>query len=467
MKNRLSIREMFALDGVEADYDSPFPSHLALDSRDVQVGGAFVALEGERTDGHLYIPQAQERGAALIIGRKGKCPRPHSVPCVELEEPERDLGRLAARYVEHVAPRELIAVTGSVGKTTTREAIHHLLEGHFEVHSAVRSFNTIVGCSSTVLAMPLGTEVLLLEFGANSMGEIRNLTRLFPPTTALITQVAPVHLAGFGSLTGVLQAKMEIAESSRLKNFVYDADSPLLRESVSQLSPSVNALGVGLENGAYRIKRTVFQMENRMPVLAFDLAVDVGLKNRQESCSFKAGVWGEKLAMPLAMAVAVGDALGISLKDCASALRSFVGLKGRGCILPLSGSGRFIVDDAYNANPISMRSSLETFLSLKTQGKKFAVLGDMRELGENEVQYHKDLLSLVEKLDRAVFVGNLWKKALKTSEKWTFVGTWQDAVEALEKNSCWEALLVKGSNSFRLQDLVKWAEGKYSTEGVC
>ncbi len=408
MRNRLSIREMFALDGVEADYDIPFPSHLALDSRDVQAGGAFVALEGERTDGHIYIPQAQEKGAALIIGRKGKCPRPHSVPCVELEDPERDLGRLAARYVEHVAPRELIAVTGSVGKTTTREAIHHILEGHFEVHSAVRSFNTVIGCSSTILAMPLGTEVLLLEFGANSMGEIRNLTRLFPPTTALITQVAPVHLAGFGSVMGVLQAKMEIAESCRLKNFIYDADSPLLRECVSQLSRShlslsINAMGVGLEKGAYRVKKTVFQMESQMPVLTFNLVVDAELKERQESCSFKAGVWGEKLAMPLAMAVAVGNVLGVSLKDCAAALRSFVGLKGRGCILPLSGSGRFIVDDAYNANPISMRSSLETFLSLKTQGKKFAVLGDMRELGENEVQYHKDLLSLVEKLDRAVF----------------------------------------------------------------
>ena len=453
-QDRLSVREMFALRGIEADFDMPFPAHVASDGRDVRPGGVFVALEGARTDGHRHIGQALERKAGLIVVRRGKRPSSLPVPCIELDDPERELGEVASRYMRYAAPAEVVAVTGSVGKTTTREAIRKTLEGSFVLHAAERSLNTVIGCSSTILTMPLKTKLLLLEFGANSMGEIRNLVRLFPPTVALVTQVAPVHLEGFGSLQGVLKAKMEIAESENLKYFVYDGDNPLLRDAAGNLAARVKAFGVGKEKGEYRVKNPMFHMEKNLPTLSFDLEF------RRETVFFRSSVWGEKLSMPVAMGAAVGNILGLGLESCANALSSFTGLKGRGRVLSLSASDRhrFVVDDAYNSNPVSMRSSLETYLSLKIADRKYAILADMKELGEDEIRYHEDLLPLIERLDGVIFVGQNWKRVAAScgKKKWRFVDKWSQAAELLTADKNWEGLLIKGSNSFCLEELVNW-----------
>lgn len=456
MKDRLSIREMFALIGVDVDCDTAFPVHVASDSRDVQPGGAFVALEGERTDGHRYVNDAIAKGAALIIGRKEKAPCDLPVPYIGLSSPESDLGILAARYVGFVVPNEIIAVTGSVGKTTTREAVGCVLKNRYRLHAAERSFNTVVGCSTTILGMPLNTQILLLEFGANHIGEIRGLTQLFLPTIVLITQIAPVHLAGFGSLSGVLAAKMEITESTKLKSFFYNSDNPLLADAASKLSPSVHRYGVGFGHGDYRICNTQFQVKENSPRLSFLL------ENGENTTEYAAEVWGTKLALSLAMAAAVGDYLGISLEASAKALTSFSGLKGRGRVLSIpesKGKQRFLIDDAYNANPASMRSSLETYLSLRVDGFRYAVLGDMKELGDEEVRYHEELLDLLTLLDGVIFVGTIWKDALKgvssdLHKKWYFVKNAKEAAALLDESSDWTALLVKGSNSHQLGELV-------------
>ena len=316
----------------------------------------------------------------------------------------------------------------------------------------------VIGCSSTILTMPLGTQVLLLEFGANSMGEIRNLTRLFLPTTAVVTQVASVHLAGFGSIEGVLRAKMEITESPVLRNFVYGADNSLLRKAAAELSPNIRRFGVGREYGDYRIGKTVFTLEGNSPALSFQLKSPDG-----EEC-FRAVVWGMKLAEPVAFGAVVGNVLGLSLDVCAERLASFASLKGRGRVISLPGpERRFIVDDAYNANPVSMRSSLETFVALDSVGRKVAVLGDMRELGENENRYHEELIPLLEKVDRIVFVGEIWRTSLSSRNGWDFVSRWQEAVALLEE-APWNALLVKGSNSHRLGELVESFAGAKETD---
>ncbi|MBQ7569694.1 MAG: UDP-N-acetylmuramoyl-tripeptide--D-alanyl-D-alanine ligase, partial [Synergistaceae bacterium] len=177
-----------------------FGKHAATDSRNVRAGGLFIALEGERVDGHDYIDQAVSNGAEIIIVRTGKRPDKvyKGVEFIELDEPELDLAKIASRRLEdNKILREVIAVTGSVGKTTTREAVKLVLSSKFKVHAAEQSFNTRIGCTCTVLAMPEDAEILLLEFGANKPGEILELTQLFNPSIAIITQVAPVHLEGF------------------------------------------------------------------------------------------------------------------------------------------------------------------------------------------------------------------------------------------------------------------------------
>ena len=448
---RLSVGEMFALIGAKVGRGVeglPFPAHVATDSRDVERGGVFVALEGERTDGHRYVPQALEKGAALIVVRRGKRPEDPAVPCVELEDPERDLARLASAYLRRTAPEEVVAVTGSVGKTTTREALRRVLRTRFRVHSADRSLNTRIGCTATVLAMPPDAELLLLEFGANKAGEIAELSELFPPTTAMVTQVAPVHLEGFRSVEGVLRAKMEIAGSGRLRRFLYNFDNPLLRGAAAGLSgPSVDS--VGMECGAdFLIEEPRFTLEGVLPFLTFRLR-----GGGDEAC-IRSGLWGRHLALPLAFAAAAGCRLGIPLREGAAALEGFRGIKGRGRILPAAGREGFVVDDAYNANPLSMRSSLETFLSLRSVTHKMAVLGEMREMGPDAVRYHRELEPLIDGVDEAVLVGELWRGALEEKPNRRFVGGWREALDAARAAE-WVGILVKGSNSLELERVVE------------
>ena len=200
----LTLEKLFG-DRVKPDFANlEFPSHLATDSRDVIQGGAFIALEGEKTDGHKYINQAIQNGAALLIVRTGKAPENINIPVIELDEPERDLAQIASDKLKAHNLHEIIAITGSVGKTTTRAAIQKVLTPRFNVHAPERSFNTLIGCTATIMAMPLETEIAILEFGANKPGEIKELTQYFPPSMSILTAVAPVHLEGFGDINGVL-----------------------------------------------------------------------------------------------------------------------------------------------------------------------------------------------------------------------------------------------------------------------
>lgn len=439
----MTLKELFddvpeEISGIE------FPHHLATDSRDVEKGGAFVALEGEKTDGHKYIPQALENGASLIIVRKGKKPEGLTVPVIELENPERDLAVTASRKLKAHNLTEIIGITGSVGKTTTRAALQKVLSPRFRVHAPERSFNTLIGCTSTIMAMPKETEILILEFGANKPGEIKELTEYFPPSIAVLTAVAPVHLEGFGNVEGVLNEKLEISRSENISKIVFNNDNEYLSESFRYV---VKSMGVG-ENKDSDFVISHDASEYSLPSMSFILAH----RPTQEIARFTVNIWGKHNALPLSLAAAVGHELGISLQESADSLSDFEALTGRGRVIILDGGRRFIVDDAYNANPASMSASLETFSKIKCSGK-IAVLGEMRELGEDSVKYHAELSPLLEGIDIVILVGDIWHEALKGD--YIFVDDWQKALEILKSIDEWQGLLVKGSNSIGLGNIVR------------
>ncbi|MBR1657584.1 MAG: UDP-N-acetylmuramoyl-tripeptide--D-alanyl-D-alanine ligase [Synergistaceae bacterium] len=442
----MTLKELF--DDVPENFaDMEFPSHLATDSRDVEKGGAFIALEGEKTDGHNYIPQAVENGAGLIIVRKGKIPSGLTVPVIELENPERDLADIASRKLKaHYAHKltEIIGITGSVGKTTTRAALQKVLSPRFNVHAPERSFNTLIGCTATIMAMPLETEILILEFGANKPGEIKELTDYFNPSIAVLTAVAPVHLEGFGNIEGVLSEKLEITHSENLRKIVFNNDNELLSESFRYV---VKSMGVGVNKDSdFVISHDT--SDYSLPAMSFVIAHRL----TQEIARFTVNIWGRHNALPISLAAAVGHELGISLQESSEALSDFEALTGRGRVIILDEGRRFIVDDAYNANPASMTASLETFEKVKCSGK-IAVLGEMRELGENSAMYHSQLEPLLEGIDTVILVGGIWREALKGD--YVFAENWQEALEELRKIDDWQGLLVKGSNSIGLSNVVR------------
>ena len=443
--SNMKLCELF--EGVSSEME--FPNHLATDSRDVIPGGAFVALEGEKTDGHKYIPQAVERGAGLIIVRKGKKPEGLNVPVIELENPERDLADIASRKLAAHNLQEVIAITGSVGKTTTRAALQKVLAPHFRLHAPERSFNTLIGCTATIMAMPLETEIVILEFGANKPGEIKELTQYFPPTIAILTAVAPVHLEGFGTIEGVLAEKLEIVHSPSVSKIIFNNDNPYLSEAFKYV---VKSMGVGEWKDSDFVL-AVDRSEYTLPALSFVLAH----RESQEIARFTANIWGKHNAMPLALAASVGHELGISLQESADSLGEFQALEGRGRVLILDNGHRFLVDDAYNANPASMRASLETFAKVVCAGK-VAVLGEMRELGENAAQFHAELAPLFEGIDGVILVGEVWREAFGENESYIFVKDWREALKAVrdfEEGRTIQGVLVKGSHSIGLENVVR------------
>ncbi|MBQ7544427.1 MAG: UDP-N-acetylmuramoyl-tripeptide--D-alanyl-D-alanine ligase [Synergistaceae bacterium] len=443
--SNMKLCELF--EGIDSTLE--FPNHLATDSRDVLPGGAFVALEGEKTDGHKYIPQAIERGAGLLIVRKGKAPEGVNIPVIELDNPERDLAATASRKLRARNLHDVIAITGSVGKTTTRAALQKVLSPHFVLHAPERSFNTLIGCTATIMAMPLETEIVILEFGANKPGEIRELTEYFPPTIAVLTAVAPVHLEGFGSVEGVLNEKLEIVHSTSISKIIYNHDNEYLAEAFRYV---VKSMGVGEWRDSDFVL-AVDKSEYTLPALSFVLAH----RESQEIARFTANIWGKHNAMPLALAASVGHELGIDLQESADALSEFQALEGRGRVFILDNGHKFLVDDAYNANPASMRASLETFSKVVCAGK-VAVLGEMRELGEDAAKYHAELAPLFEGIDGVILVGEIWREAFSGDSGYIFVDDWQEALKAVNEITSSreiQGVLVKGSHSIGLENVVR------------
>ena len=439
----MTLEELF--DNVPENFARmEFPNHLATDSRDVEKGGAFVALEGEKTDGHNYIPQAVSNGAGLVIVRKGKNPGGLSVPVIELENPERDLASIASRKLKAHDLKDIIGITGSVGKTTTRAALQKVLSPRFNVHAPERSFNTLIGCTATIMAMPKETEILILEFGANKPGEISELTEYFPPSIAILTAVAPVHLEGFGTVEGVLNEKMRITNSANLRKIIFNNDNEYLSEAFKYY---VNSMGVGEHKDSdFVISHDT--SEYTLPAMSFVLAYRI----TQEIARFTVNIWGKHNAVPLSLASAVAHELDIPLQESAESLRDFEALTGRGRVIILDEGRKFVVDDAYNANPASMRASLETFARVKCAGK-VAVLGEMRELGTNAAMYHAELAPLLEGIDTVILVGEIWREALKGD--YVYAEDWRKALEVLKGIDGWQGLLVKGSNSIGLSNVVR------------
>ena len=438
----------------------PAPIKLILDSREVKAAAAsgcgFVALVGKNTDGHLFIEQAIKDGAKFIVGKSDRKPEnfPGNIPYIILDDTERDLAYIARKYIEKSFQnnlKEIIAITGSVGKTTTREAVKMVLERKYRVHAAERSFNTLIGCAVSILSMPADTEVLILEFGANKPGEIRELAECFDPTISVITEVAPVHLEGFKTIDGVLSGKMEITCSGSLKTFIYNADNHLLRSSAEEIRNKCRVFSVGRSQTAdYRIK---------------DLSVECSLPIKWELIhngrpqNMTAEFWGRHPILALSIAAAIGYELGVDEDIICRAISEYKPLCGRGRII-YGRTGKILIDDAYNANPASMLASVSSLLDIEVKGNKWAVLGDMRELGEEEQKFHKDISKLFTGIEKVVLIGEIWKDVMSEAPlpNCVYFDDWQAAYRFISENSDWGAMLLKGSNSHKLQELVAEVE---------
>lgn len=428
------------------------------DSRDIAPGDAFVALKGEKTDGHYFVHKAIERGAKLLLVDSNRLEELSlldaeysGISVIAVKDTEKALAEIAKEYLKLQAPK-VIGITGSVGKTTTRELMTSLLHIEKKVHSAIRSFNTVIGCSLTILAMPEDTEILILEFGTSHFGEIKEMVSLFPPHIAVITEVAPAHLEGFKNLEGVLSAKMEIFESKKLELIIYNSDNELLKKAMSYKYNNIKKVGVGREEklGLKILSSAVLLVEK-----GAQLVSTYDFKGRK--FELKTGLFGSQHSYNVGYAFLAAINFGMEISEVEEKLIKFLPISGRGVCKKLP-QNQWVIDEAYNANPNSMRAAIENTLSVAENSDlaACAVLGGMRELGDSSTSWHQDILSRLSLFSKVILLGEEWFdptiNLLANIERYRTFEEITGLVETVSfPNS---VVLIKGSNSYGLKRLV-------------
>jgi UDP-N-acetylmuramoyl-tripeptide--D-alanyl-D-alanine ligase len=432
-------------------------SGVTFDSREVEPGHLFVALKGEATDGHLFLDKAFAAGAAgaLVSGAEE---RPH----VRVADTFAALNDLARASRARSAAR-ICGVTGSVGKTGTKEALYAALERGAPggAHRSVKSYNNHTGVPLSLARMPREAGFGVFEMGMNHAGELAALTRLVRPHVAIVTAIASAHREFFASEEEIADAKAEIFEGledggTALVPF----DSPHRDRLLAAARPhAAHVLTFGLTGGDIRARDVVAAPGGGSLVTALLPGAEL---------TFTISQPGEHwVSNALALLGAV-EALGGDLAAAGLALADLPGLKGRGerHRIALPGGGEaLLIDESYNANPASMAATLRTFGREPTTGRKVTVLGSMRELGAVSNAFHAGLAEPIEaaSVDLAILVGEEMAplaKALGQKVKMAHVPDAAAATELVRSElRPGDAVLVKGSNSVGLAALVEALAG--------
>ncbi len=351
-------------------------SHLCTDSREVERGDLFVCLAGERYDGHRYIGEARARGASLFLchdGTKGK-------DVIAVRDTLAALGALATEVRRSQNPT-VIGVTGSVGKTTTKEMIAAVLAREYPTHKTKENQNNLLGLSLSILSMPRSSRYLVLEMGMNHTREIATLSALARPDVAVITNVGQAHIGHLGSREAIARAKLEILEGCDGGTpYFYPAEEPLLLPPCHAATiPFPIAARRGADNAYFDVSSvggyTRFSLDFR--------------RWRYEGLRVRGT--GAHMAACAAFAVCIGDLMGVSHEGIADALLHYEENKMRGGIRDVCGVT--VIEDCYNASPESMAAALSVLLQIAKEkgGRAFALLGGMRELGEHSPTLHRAL----------------------------------------------------------------------------
>ncbi len=363
---------------------------ISIDSRSLGKGEAFFAIKGDRVDGHDYAGIAIANGAALLVVSEAKLPalgRLHA-PMIVVDDVLDAMVRLGCAARDRSAAK-IIAVTGSVGKTTTKEMLRHMLQPSGRVHASVASFNNHWGVPLTLSRMPENTDFGIFEIGMNHSGEIRPLVRMVRPHVAIITTIAAAHLGNFKDLEEIAAAKAEIMEG-----LVDDGHVILNRDNAqfAALEKAANALGVAHVHSFGSSAKADFRM--------------VEYAGGSEGGTLWAALDSKTLEIPMGApgrhiaenALAALGAVGLAGADMDAALAALATLqaeKGRGARHSLAiRSGSFVlIDESYNANPASMQAAISLLkdAAVPDGGRRIAILGDMLEMGEFAGAVHAGL----------------------------------------------------------------------------
>ena len=365
---------------------------VAVDSREVMHDDLFFALPGESTDGHVFVEDAIVRGAAGAVVRRGW--EGAGRPLIEVGDPGAALMDLAADERGNLSAT-VIGITGSTGKTCTKDFTASVLSGRFRVVASAASFNNEVGLPLTVLRADPATEALVCEMGSRGPGHIRLLCSVARPHVGVVTNVGVAHMELFGSPDVLRDAKAELPESLPTDGVaVLNDDDPVVRAYASR-TPAGRVVLFGLSQGAH-VRAGAVDVDQETGRARFDLIAPDG------AAAVRLPVPGEHMVANALAAAAVGWALGIPVDTCADGLSTAAVSGGR--MEVVEADGVRIVDDAYNANPTSMAAALKAARWMAGRGRCIAVLGYMAELGPIADTEHERIGELVARLGIDVLI---------------------------------------------------------------
>ncbi|WP_127142923.1 UDP-N-acetylmuramoyl-tripeptide--D-alanyl-D-alanine ligase [Pelagibacterium montanilacus] len=431
-------------------------SAVTIDSREVPADALFVAIRGDRFDGHDFVAQAIAAGAkAALVSQSRADELSGNLPLIVVPDALAGL-EVLARHARARADATCVGVTGSVGKTSTKEALRTVLAQHGPTHASIRSFNNHWGVPLMVARMPAGTRFGVFEMGMSAPGEIAPLSRIARPHVAIITAIAPVHLEFFDSVAGIADAKAEIfdgLEPGGLAVLNIDHD---YAERLTDAARAVGArvLTYGFAEGAdVRIRDHAAQASGNTARLSgdgLDLAISLAAPGRHAVSNGVA-------------ALLAARELGIAADDAARTLAGIAPPEGRGAAHRLGPEPRplVLVDESYNANPASMRAALSVFSHhARGDGRKVLVLADMLELGPQANSMHRDLADAVLAAGPdAVYLVGPHMRALAEALPASIVAGWthsahEIAGQVLAALAYGDTVMVKGSNGLKLGALV-------------
>ncbi len=429
-------------------------SAVAIDSRSAASGMVFFALKGERVDGHDYIPEAVKAGCTAIVAEredtiKADLSGSRGPAIIKVSDSERALQDLASWYLT-LFDLYKIGVTGSTGKTTTKEMLHGILSEKFKTVCNKGNFNNLIGLPLSVFEVDRTTEAAVFEMGMDRPGEIHRLAEIVRPDVAVITNIGISHLARLGSRENIFKAKTEICDFMHEDNtLVVNGDNDLL--SAIPIDGGYRVLKVGSKEDADICICNTKDMGEK--------GISFRLSKGKEYADFKIGAPGLHNSMNAALAVGAALCIGMDMDKAVTGLGNFINTDKRLHII--STRGMKIIDDTYNASPDSMRAALDVLAGIKSP-RKIAILGDMFELGEDEEKYHREVGEYASQkgIDVIISVGkNAEQISVAARESGTQAFHFESKDMLINVMSQWvrkgDAILVKGSRGMAMDEIAK------------
>lgn len=424
-------------------------SCVVIDSRKVEKGGVFIATRGERVDGHDFIPQAVQKGALGVVCEEA--PEDGSIPYILVKDSLKALKDIAEFYRSRLSV-PIVGITGSVGKTSTKEIIASVLSEGFCVLKTEGNFNNEVGLPLTVLRIRQEHEAAVLEMGISNFGEMHRLSKIAKPDICVITNIGQCHLENLGSREGVLRAKSEIFDYMNPEGYIFvNGDDDMLCR---------------LKRKGFR-KPICFGLDPVNEVFASDV-MNRGLLGSRAVIHMGLEVFPIEIPLPgihmvnnALAATAVGKCLGLTKEQIRKGILKGESVGGRSHVISLP--AYTVIDDCYNANPVSMKAAID--LLTMAIGRKAAILGDMFELGEKEKELHREVGAYAawKGIDTLIFAGSLSKQMYeeacrnnKKSEIYYFEtkDEMMDSLKEILKPG--DSILVKASHGMQFEKVVEF-----------